>query len=294
MVPFVIVITLLRTLFTSYPPPPPTPPADSGAEAVAMALPLPTHTAYAALHVALHRLELAGIRNQHNIRRLLAEPQNLALVYAMERLTHFTYNPFRVNLIANQQIFDFLLENRDFWTDVRIIENLDVLLPVDNLDVQIADLQRTVDTPVARLAQEFNDSQSTHRKSVHDSTAKSATRLQQIYSSNHGRKNVIIDASIAQRLRSYDNNLVGQRTDDEIVASLKRATERFENCSFQDPASGVTSKLLMQYCWSAVQDSTQWREGVTEETAEACFYAALYETDREYALSDAYSDEVDH
>ena len=44
---------------------------------------------------------------------------------------------------------------------------------------------------------------------------------------------------------------------------------------------------MLQYCWAAVHDSTQWREGVTEETAEACFYAALYEVDREYALSES-------
>lgn len=73
MVPIVIGVTLLRCLFIGSPPPPPPPPPPPGASgAVAVAMVLPTQTAYAALHVALHRLELAGIRNPNNIRRLLA------------------------------------------------------------------------------------------------------------------------------------------------------------------------------------------------------------------------------
>lgn len=54
-----------------------------------------------------------------------------------------------------------------------------------------------------------------------------------------------------------------------------------------DATSGVSSRALLQYSWAAVHDLNQWREGVTQETAEACFYAALYEVDREYALSES-------
>lgn len=67
--PIVIAVTLLRCLFPGSPPPPP-PPGAAGA----VAMVLSTQTAYAALHVALHRLELMGIRNPNNIRRLLEEP----------------------------------------------------------------------------------------------------------------------------------------------------------------------------------------------------------------------------
>lgn len=278
--PIVIAVTLLRCLFPGSPPPPP-PPGAAGAAAMVLS----TQTAYAALHVALHRLELMGIRNPHNIRRLLEEPQNLALVYAMERLTHVVNEDD--NLIGNQEIFDFLLEHRAFWTDVRIIENLDGLRAVNQPFVRLDQLQREVARPVARIAQDLNGRQSTHTASVHNSTSKSATRLQECYRSNASAFNTVLDISIAQRVRNYDKNLVGQRTDEQILDSLNSAINKLASSVHTDATSGVSSKSLLQYCWAAVHDSTQWREGVTEETAEACFYAALYEVDREYALSES-------
>lgn len=278
--PIVIAVTLLRCLFPGSPPPPP-PPGAAGAAAMVLS----TQTAYAALHVALHRLELMGIRNPHNIRRLLEEPQNLALVYAMERLTHVVNEDG--NLIGNQEIFDFLLEHRAFWTDVRIIENLDGLRAVNQPFVRLDQLQREVARPVARIAQDLNGRQSTHTASVHNSTSKSATRLQECYRRNASVFNTVLDISIAQRVRNYDKNLVGQRTDEQLLDSLNSAINKLASSVHTDATSGVSSKSLLQYCWAAVHDSTQWREGVTEETAEACFYATLYEVDREYALSES-------
>ena len=277
--PIVIAITLLRCLFPGSPPP--------GA-AGAAAMVLSTQTAYAALHVALHRLERMGIRNPDNIRRLLEEPQNLALVYAMERLTHVRTQSG--TFIGNQEIFDFLLEHRAFWTDARIIENLDRLRAVNQPFVRLNQLQTEMETPVASIAQNLNGRQSTHTASVHNSTSKSATRLQEHYRSNAPSFNTVLDISIAQRVRNYDKNLVGQRTDEQILNSLNLAINKLFNSLHADVTSGVSSKSLLQYCWAAVHDSTQWREGVTGETAEACFYAALYEVDREYALSESGED----
>ncbi|WP_133130572.1 hypothetical protein [Legionella yabuuchiae] len=280
--PIVIGITILRCLFPGSPPPPP--PGGAGA-ADAAAMVLSTQAAYAALHVALHRLELMEIRNPNNIRRLLQEPQNLALVYAMERLTHVVNEDGY--LIGNQEIFDFLLEHRTFWTDVRIIENLDGLRAVNQPFVRFDQLQREVARPVARIAQDVNGPQSTHTASVHNSTSKSATRLQECYKSNATAFNTVLDISIAQRVRCYDKNLVGQRSDQEILDSLNSAINKLVHSAHTDATSGVSSRLLLQYCWAAVHDLNQWREGVTQETAEACFYAALYEVDREYALSES-------
>lgn len=283
--PIVIGITLLRCLFPSSPPPPPPPGAGGGAAGGAAAMVLSTQTAYAALYVALHRLEQMGIRNPNNIRRLLEEPQNLALVYAMERLTHVVNEDDY--LIGNQEIFDFLLEHRAFWTDVRIIENLDGLRAINQTFVRLGQLQREVARPIARIAQELNGRQSTHTASVHNSTSKSATRLQECYQSGATAFDTVLDISIAQRVRNYDKSLVGQRTDEQILDSLNSAINKLDNSVHTDATSGVSSKSLLQYCWAAIHDSTQWREGVTEETAEACFYAALYEIDREYALSES-------
>ncbi|MFT4060214.1 MAG: hypothetical protein QM652_11775 [Legionella sp.] len=271
--PIVTGITLLRCLF----------PGSSGSSGAA-AMNLSVQTAYAALHVGLHRLELMGIRNPNNIRRLLAEPQNLALVYAMERLTHVVdENGY---LIGNQEIFDFLLNNRAFWTDIRIIENLDGLHVVNQPFVRFAQLQREMARPVT-VAQDLNGRQSTHTASVHSSTSKSATRLQECYRNKVTEFNTVLDILISQRVRNYDKNLVGQRTDQEILESLNSAINKLTHSVHIDPASNVSSSLLLHYCWTAVHDSNQWREGVSQETAEACFYSVLYEIDREYALSES-------
>ncbi len=288
--PIVIAVTLLRCLFPGSRPPPP-PPGAAGAAAMVLS----TQTAYAALHVALHRLELMGIRNPNNIRRLLEEPQNLALVYAMERLTH-AVNGERI-IIGNQDIFDFLLEHRAFWTDVRIIENLDRLEAVNQPFVRLDELQREV----ARLVdpvdpvEELNGRQSTHTASVHSSTSKSAIRLMRSYGgSSKARQakvgNINPDISIAQSVRNYDKNLVGQRTDENILASLTSAIEKLNYSAYTDATSGVSLKKLLEYSWIAVSDLGRLREGVTQETAKACFYAALYEVNREYALSESGKD----
>lgn len=83
------------------------------------------------------------------------------------------------------------------------------------------------------------------------------------------------------------HNLVGQRTDQDILSSINAAINSLSHSSHVDQSSGVCSRSLLQYCWAGVHDSKQWREGVTQETAKACFYAALYETNREYALSNS-------
>ncbi len=279
--PIVIGITLLRWFFPGSPPPPP----PSGAACAAV---LSIQTAYTALHVALQRLEQMGIRNPYNIRRLLEQPQNLALVYAMERLTHVVDAEERI--LENQEIFDFLLEHRAFWTDVRVIDNLNGLQAVNQPFVRLTQLEREVTRPVAALAQNLNGRQSTHTASVHNSTATSATRLYEYYGNNSVVFNPMLDISVAQRVRNYDSNLVGQRSDKEILDSLNAAINKLTHSRHTDAASGISSRLLLQYCWAAVRDANQWREGVTQETAEACFYAALYEVDREYALSESGAD----
>ncbi len=271
--PIVIAITLLRCLFPGSPPSPP-----------AEAMVLPTHTAYAALQVALHRLELMGIRNSSNIRRLLEEPQNLALVYAMERLTYVVDE--EGNPISNQEIFDFLFRHRNLFTDVRIIENLDVWDEINQPFIPLAYLLPVGMELVPTLVQTLNSRQSTHTASVHSSTSRSAARLEERYSENVNLLNLDLDISIAQRVRDYDKNLVGRRTDDQILQSLDSAIQTLNDSEYVDAASRVSLTNLLMYCWAAVHDETQWREGVTQETAEDCFYAALYEIYREYALSE--------
>lgn len=265
MIPIIVIVTLLRWL-SSTPPPP----SDSSANAMALSIP----TAYAALHVGLHRLELAGIRTTSNIQRLLADPQNLALVYAMERLIRADGNAAR-----NQEMFDFLLEHRDFWIDTRMIENLDGMRAVNQ---PVLDVGALLQALTGRGV--INDSQSTHTASVHSSTAKSAVRLKEVYCNKNDTK-FNVTHKIAKIVKQYDEKLVGERTDQDILNSLNSTISRLTRSGHIDPASKIASRALLQYCWSAAHDKTQWREGVTQETAEACFYAALYEVDREYALS---------
>lgn len=276
--PIVIGITLLRCLFPATPPPPS--PGENGAAAMVLS----SQAGYAALQIALHRLELMGIRNSDNIRLLLAEPQNLALVYAMEHLTHVVDESG--SLVANQKIFDFLLEHRAFWTDVRIIENLDSFCVVNQPFVRLDQLQREVARPVTRIVQNLHARQSTQTASVHSSTSKSATRLQACYKNNTIGFNPVLDISVAQGVRNYDRNAINQRTDEEILNSLHSVISKLTRSGHVDIASGVSLRLLFHYCWAAVHDANQWREGVTAETAKTCFYATLYEIDRDDALSE--------
>ena len=279
LIPVILGIWLFRSLPSCCSSDDPgSPGSPGGAAGAAMAMILPERTAFCALHVALHYLERMGIRNQDNVRRLLAEPENLALVYAMERLTHVIDAP-------GQAVFDFLFEHRAFWTDVRVIENLDRMQAVNQPFVRFNDIQNAVQQPVTQLAQQFNDRQSTHTASVHSSTAKSAARLATLYA-NYKIENEDINEDTATAVRSYDPKLVGSRTNQEILQSLNATKNRFLLSWHKDPESKVTSQQLFQYCWNAVNDQRQWREGVTQETATACFYATLYEIDREYALSE--------
>ncbi len=292
MIPVLVVVGLMRWLCCcSGNTPPPPPPAAAGAGN--NLLPdgddyfpanLPLSLAFNALYLTLERLDTAGIRTRHNVRRLLQDPRNLNLIYVMERLTHVVDDR---NLLQDQQwLFDFLLANRLYWTDVRVIENLDALNVINRPFVQRAQLEREVALPFFTLPQ-INARQSTHTASVHNSTSKSALRLQERYGFNRVPFEQKIEQSTVQLVRNYDKKLVGQRSDAEIKRSLESALDKLNSSSYQDSQSNITSANLLQYCWNALQDETQLREGVTKETAKACFYSALYEIDREYALSDS-------
>lgn len=294
MIPIILLIALFRALFSSPPlllsPPPngdnPPPPNGDNPPSLPQhqAMVLTLDTAYAALNVGVHHLELAGIRNQNNIRRLLQAPHHLALVYAMERLT-YVLDENDLPLEA-QEIFDFLFEHRDFWTDFRVIQNLDALEVVNQPIVRLHELQQEVIREPVEIQRQLNNSQSTHTASVHSSTSKSAARLKECYSTNDNSI-LLPNLSMARQVRNYDSNLVGQRTDEEILSSLNAAIDKLNRSTYIDAQSLVYSSDLLMYCWSAVHDKAQWREGVTEDTAVACFYAALYEIDREYALSES-------
>lgn len=99
------------------------------------------------------------------------------------------------------------------------------------------------------------------------------------------------DDSTAELVKNHNRNLVGQRTNAEILSSLRDAIVKLNGSRYTEPGSGVSSTLLLTYCWAAANDPSQWREGVTQGSAKACFYEALYEIDREYALSSGGRDE---
>lgn len=201
IIPIIAVITLFRYLSS--------PSGGTGGAGGAVATApdaytviLSTQTAYTALHEMLIYLERMDILNPDNIRRLLQEPQNLALIYAIEHLTHVV----DANNIPmdNQQLFDFLIEHRDFWTDIRVIDNLTDFTLLNNPLIRFDELQREVRRPVVQVIQDFNGGQSTHTASVHNSTSKSAVRLQEFYQHNTIELSSVDDISIAQMIRHYD------------------------------------------------------------------------------------------
>lgn len=312
MIPVIIIATILRCLFSCCDPagpqwripclpcsgddgsddnngpndnnptcPPPPPPHFEHSP-----LRLSTPMAYTALHVSIHYLQRAGIYTRSNIRALLAEPENLALVYILERLTHITDHEGVA--IPPQQVFDLLLQHRNIWTDYRVVDriNHNNLAEFDETTVPIEVLQ----TP-DRVLDSINTRQSTHTASVHRTTSFSAQQLKTIYQDhendftetfNWHKKNLNL---IPEMIKKYDKKIVGTRSNEDILASVCTAVEKLQTHSHRDAASGVSLSDLLRFCFSALMDSSQWREGVTEDTAMGCWYSTLYEINREYALT---------
>ncbi|WP_218813791.1 hypothetical protein [Rickettsiella endosymbiont of Dermanyssus gallinae] len=131
----------------------------------------------------------------------------------------------------------------------------------------------------------FNDVQSTHTASVHESVAKSATRLAKLYKlriDGAGLENTIGKA------QAYINSLPD---DSEKNKAAQRGFSRIlaPDYTFTDPSSQVSTRKLLALAFLAIHDGEN-RFGSLED-AEMQFVEALYEIQRGYNLSDSGVDE---
>lgn len=300
MIPLIIVVTLLRSAWNYFFPPnggtPPSPPAND------LLINLPLQTATAALFEITRHLDRAGIRTPQNLRRLFEDRHNMALVYVLERVAH-TYENNR--LVLDQDTYDMILNNLDVFANYHTIELLHEHYPAGvpitrailNMIVrQQAEMHQHHNVHqerMQRLNTSINYDQSTHASSVHHSTAHSALELEKLYGEQLETQDNLdclsyttsIAADLPRMIKQYDQALVGVKSDAEITQSVMRSIQRLIHSAYVDKGSNIKSSTLLQLAFTAFRDPKQWREGVTEETPLPCFYAALYEMDREYALT---------
>lgn len=305
MIPIIIIATLLRACCcpppgsSSLPPPfpplqggddvPPIPP-NNGPNGVPL---LPLHTATTALFQITRDLERAGIRNRANLRGLLVNRHALAVVYVLERLAD-SYDEAG-NLVLNQEVFDFVMahwqifSSHDFLNFLNAGVGRDRPLSLEELrDITVN--PRQIWPEPARRQAPLMGAQSTHTASVHRSVSASAIRLEHLYenAANTDCFNFLRASQehFAKWVKGYDKKLVGNQSDADITSAILATIDRIERATFEDPQSKVKLTRLLQLCFAAVCDPSRHREGVTEEVAMPCLYAALYEINREYALSD--------
>lgn len=277
IIPVVAIVSLLRNLFS------PKPMVTPHHDAIPMILELPI--AFAALDLALHRLETAGIRNEANIRRLLSEPENLSLVYAMERITLVL--DANGNPLPYQAIFDFLFENKAYWTDIRVIENLDKFAPANQPEVHLDDLKRALSATAA-----YNNYQCTSTPSFLNNLSKSAIRLRHLYAGQQSQPIDSIEPKDLDSLRRHNPSLVAQRNDQILKEQINTTIPQLQHSRYFDPVSKVYVFELLSYFYQATNDSKHWRAGVTAESARSSFYSTLYEINQEFILPNKAYDEA--
>jgi len=260
-----------------------------------MTLPLPMATA--ALFEINRHLERAGIRNATNIRSLFANQHMLAVYYVIERLAD-SYDE-EGNMVLNQNTYDFVIANWEIFSNH---EFLDLLQEQHPIGVTLGEyelreyaddrpLARQNDDSERRVEQPLMGRQGTHTTSVHQSVSASAKRLHHLYAESVLNRRFQYDitlsrSSIAKLVKSYDKKLVGAQNDETITSEVIESVNKLKKSTLADPVSGVKLADLFDLCIQAIWDSERCREGVTEEVAISCLYAALYEIAREYSMND--------
>jgi hypothetical protein len=127
--------------------------------------------------------------------------------------------------------------------------------------------------------QVINERQSTHTTSVHESVSTSATNLNNRYGDKiHGHV-------LEKALNQFSKWLYDQPNSSKKVEAAKRCLPRLrgQNSAFIDPASGVSTKVLLALMWIAIHDEER-RQGPLLD-ALSMLVEGLYEIQREYNLS---------
>ncbi|MDF1683996.1 MAG: hypothetical protein P1U36_04985 [Legionellaceae bacterium] len=124
----------------------------------------------------------------------------------------------------------------------------------------------------------LNQAQSTHTASVHQTVSDSAKRLSARYGT------VIVDLEDElEKIETWVNAQEGHDIEQRAIQKLAHASH-----DFKDPTSGITTKQLLAFAWSAIHDDEQ-RQG-SKDDAKNLFLQGLYEIQRAYNLSDDFED----
>jgi hypothetical protein len=133
----------------------------------------------------------------------------------------------------------------------------------------------------------FNNSQSTHTASVHQSASESATRLLSKYASK------LEGSLLNNHLQTLAKWVETHKPADFKQQAAARCIERLEvlNYDYTDSVSHVSTKQLMALAWLAIHDDTK-RTGLLSD-AKQQLIEGLYEIQRGYNLSQNNQDDND-
>jgi hypothetical protein len=186
-------------------------------------------------------------------------------------------NPDHVILISPeglrywQRIPPHLLTQENFERLLVASRARDALRQLDNVINQIIGIPE----PVAQVAANFNNGQSTHTTSVHRSVSESATKLRNSYG-----RGTNLEAKIKE-IKAYVQDLDGSPNHQAAKRCITRITAR--DYFFTD-SSDVSTRQLLALAFTAIHDDDK-RIGTLED-AKALFIQALYEIQRGYNLND--------
>ncbi|MDX2345567.1 MAG: hypothetical protein QNK11_01640 [Legionella sp.] len=130
-------------------------------------------------------------------------------------------------------------------------------------------------------ANAFNQRQSTHTASVHQSVSESAIRLNKLYGDKINDLQETLEA-IEAWVNAQDEHEVEKRAIQQLVYSFYE---------FIDQTSGINTKTLLALSWMAIHDE-ETRTGTLDDAKELLLQG-LFEIQRAYNLSDTFEDDKD-
>ncbi|MDF1684541.1 MAG: hypothetical protein P1U36_07755 [Legionellaceae bacterium] len=126
--------------------------------------------------------------------------------------------------------------------------------------------------------QAFNTRQSTHVASVHQTVSESALRLQHRY--GHHIADLESKLKIIETwVNAQEQRAIEQRAIQQLIHSPY---------DFVDPASKITTKMLIALSWEAIHDDPMRAGNLT--SAKVLFLQGLFDIQRAYNLSDTFED----
>lgn len=167
---------------------------------------------------------------------------------------------------------------QEVWNHIRQICRANQI----NLEAGRVHLERYIMHDLLGIEREqtdtFNQAQSTHTASVHQTVSDSAKRLDMRYGA--------LITNLKDDLEKIKNWVNAQKDHDVEQRAIQKLTHASRD--FKEPTSGITTKKLLALSWAAIHDDEQ-RQGSLED-AQKLFLQGLYEIQRAYNLSENFED----